>query len=397
MSKQNDYVCARGHRFVQRVQQLRTAKNAVGCGICSNKYLLRGFNSLADTDPHLVPLWHVSKNGDLRPEDVVAGSEAIVFWTCPEEGGHDYDMMVAKKKKGVGCPYCTNKRVDPSINSLSFTNASAAAGWHPHRNGDLTPDDVVAGCNRKVWWRCAEEGHDFEMKVAYRSRGDRCYYCAGKKVHPTTSFAVTQPRAASRWHPSRNGSRTPADVLPGSAKKVWWLCEEKNHHYFASVLTQTRGAGCNICTGRAVDEQNCMRTTRPDLVRDFHPTANGAITPDNVMATTGKRITWLCRNGHHWVASGTNRANQGTGCPYCSNFSCWTGWNDVATVRPDLAADWDWSNNPGLTPRDVVPGTNKRIAWKCTECEHRWNTKGADRAAGAGCPECYRTKPRRRR
>lgn len=386
-NKPNTYVCARGHIFTQLVRVFKNAKAATGCRVCSNRVLVRGFNSLADTHPHLVPSWHPTKNGTLRPEDVMAGSKDIVFWIC--ERGHWYDLSLAKRKKGVGCRYCANRQADASINSFSRTHPEAVADWHPTLNGDRTPDHFVAGSKEEAWWVCDEHGH-YSMQIQnYVLRGHRCKYCSRQEVHPTTCFAVTHPDAAARWHPSRNGSMTPSDVLAGTAAKYWWQCEAKNHHYFAPVATQARGNGCNICSGHVIDDQNCMRATRPDLALQFHPTQNGPLTPDNVLASTSKTIVWLCENGHHWSATGRQRVRYGTGCRYCSNFDVWVGWNDMVTTNPELVLEWDCDNNGDLSPRDVVAGTNKRIAWSCSLCGYKWTAPGSNRMGGNGCLGCH--------
>ena len=39
---------------------------------------------------------------------------------------------------------------------LSVTHPEIAAQWHPTMNGDLTPDDVVAGSHKKASWKCPE-------------------------------------------------------------------------------------------------------------------------------------------------------------------------------------------------------------------------------------------------
>lgn len=393
-SKNYTYVCSRGHTFTQTVGNIRKVKSGTGCGVCAHRRLLPGFNSLADTDPHLVASWHPTKNGDLRPEDVIAGSERVVFWRC--DAGHDFQMRLVKRKMGARCQVCTSKLVDPDINSFAVTDPATAATWHPTLNGDRTPEDFVAGSGHMAWWRCREEGHEFQSTIVNRTfHNRRCRYCTRQEVHPTTSLAVTHPDAAALWHPTRNGSLTPRDVLSGSKKKVWWVCKAQNHHYFAPILTQSRGSRCNICAGRVVDEQNCMRTTRPDFARQFHPTKNGSLTPDLLMAGTSKRIFWLCEKGHHWRATGANRVTCNTGCPYCSNAAVWTGENDMATTHPFIAADWDEDRNGDLTPKDVVVGTQKLIAWKCASCGYRWAETGHNRARRHGCPNIECSAPQR--
>ena len=39
---------------------------------------------------------------------------------------------------------------------LSITHPDIAGQWDPDKNGDLTPQQVVSGSNREVWWRCTE-------------------------------------------------------------------------------------------------------------------------------------------------------------------------------------------------------------------------------------------------
>ena len=48
----------------------------------------------------------------------------------------------------------------------------------------------------------------------------------------------------------------------------------------------------------------------PDLVTQWHRTKNGAVTPDKVVAGSGKKYWWKCPEGsdHEWEATVNNRA-----------------------------------------------------------------------------------------
>ena len=48
--------------------------------------------------------------------------------------------------------------------------------WHPTKNGSLTPKNVPADHDTKVWWLC-ENGHEWEAKVKDRIMGEACYVC----------------------------------------------------------------------------------------------------------------------------------------------------------------------------------------------------------------------------
>lgn len=131
-----------------------------------------------------------------------------------------------------------------------------------------------------------------------------------------------------------------------------------------------------------------MRVTRPDLAAQFHPTKNGKHTHDTLVAGTSVRLWWLCELGHDWPVSGDNRVRQGTGCPYCSNERVWAGFNDMATTRPDLAAELHVSLNGDITAMNVVAGTGKRLFWEC-HCGNVWRATGDARVnKGRGCREC---------
>ena len=47
------------------------------------------------------------------------------------------------------------------VNLLS-SHLKLVAEWHPTKNGDLKPEDVVASSKRKVWWKCFKgEDHGY--------------------------------------------------------------------------------------------------------------------------------------------------------------------------------------------------------------------------------------------
>ena len=83
--------------------------------------------------------------------------------------------------------------------SLADVYPELANQWHPNKNGDLTPDAVLPGSNKKVWWRCSvEDEHEWKTSVAHRSkRGHGCPYCSGHKASKQNSLAAVFPDLAS--------------------------------------------------------------------------------------------------------------------------------------------------------------------------------------------------------
>ena len=56
----------------------------------------------------------------------------------------------------------------------------------------------------------------------------------------------------------------------------------------------------------------------PDLVKEWHPTKNGELTPDDFTHGTHKKVWWLCPIGHSYESVVQKRTGNNSGCPYCA-------------------------------------------------------------------------------
>lgn len=63
------------------------------------------------------------------------------------------------------------------------------------------------------------------------------------------------------------------------------------------------------------------------------------------------------------------------------------GENDLETLFPDLAKEWDYENNTFL-PSDVTRGSGRMVNWICSKCGRRWPARIQNRTRGQGCPDC---------
>jgi len=268
-------------------------------------------NSLLSHYPELSEQWHPIKNLSVRPDMVRPGSGKKVWWQC--EKNHEWEATIASRAKGIGCPFCSGKRASDE-NNLQFLNPDLAEQWHHTKNVNLTPHDVTAKSNKKVWWQC-EKGHEWEAAINNRARGDDCPYCSGKSVSFDNNLLTLNPELAKQWHPSLNNDLTPDVVSAKSGKKVWWQCE-KGHEWEAAIYSRTSGKGCPYCSGRRASSDNSLQVLNPDLAKQWHPFKNGDLTPNDVKVGSGKKVWWQCVNGHEWDAIIQSRKNS-IACPYC--------------------------------------------------------------------------------
>ena len=128
-----------------------------------------------------------------------------------------------------------------------------------------------------------------------------------------------------------------------------------------------------------------LKTADPALAMEWSA-KNLPMQPSMVTAGSNKKVWWKGRCGHEWQATVKNRIN-GAGCPFCSGNRILKGFNDLATLKPELAVEWSDRNLP-LKPDLVLACSNRKAWWKCAPHGHEWEAKIADRYYGSGCPYC---------
>jgi hypothetical protein len=282
----------------------------------------------------------------------------------------------------------------PKGMSLAETNSTLAKEWHPTKN-DLTPWDIFENSGKiKIWW-CCDKGQDHEWEASPNARSGRgCPVCSGKKVVNSNCMATTHPKLAKDFHQTKNGALTPKNILGTYSKKIWWKCDKgPDHEWEASPENRARGTGCAICAGKKIVQSNCLKTTHPKLVSQWHTNKNKNITPEEIGAGSAKKVWWKCDKGldHEWQASLVKRTN-GRNCPFCSGRQV-SLTNNLAKLYPELLLEWDYKNNP-TSPENVYAGGNKKYWWICKEnIDHKWQASISKRGQyNRGCPYCSGNK-----
>ena len=332
----------------------------------------KDFVSLAEARPDLAKEWNYEKNGDLKPEDVSCGSGKKVWWKLPYDVPDDYpvehlrgkhfefewEASTGDRTRGVNCPFlCQNPKTWKGFNDLATTNPSLAGEWDYKLNIGLTPSDVTANSGKNVWWHL-----QYDIPNDYMVENLR-----GKRVD-------------FRWQ--------------------------------AAVSDRNNGNGCPFLSGKAVwPGFNDLRTTNPELAKQWHPTKNGELTAVQVTASSNKKIWWLLPydvpmeysikhlRGKHfdfeWQTTINHRTgNYGTGCPYLNGKAVWPGFNDLQTTNPELAKQWHPTKNGELTAVQVTASSNKKVWWLYPyddpktgkHFDFEWEAIVSSRNKGTGCP-----------
>ena len=97
------------------------------------------------------------------------------------------------------------------------------------------------------------------------------------------------------------------------------------------------------------EKENSLEKLYPVLIKEWDREQNNGLKPDQVSIGSHKKVHWKCAKGHKYEADIKHRVN-GTGCPYCANKKVLAGFNDLATLLPELAKQWDYDNNGDEKP-----------------------------------------------
>jgi hypothetical protein len=243
--------------------------------------------------------------------------------------------------------------------------AAEADGWDP--------TEITSGSGMKFSWRCKSD-HQWSAVVASRSRGNGCPYCAGKKtIRGVNDLQTTHPELAAQAY-----GWDPTDFQAGSHSKVSWICDSE-HVFVANIYNRTgpNRTGCPVCSGKKVQKGfNDLKTTHPELAAQAY-----GWDPTEITSGSNKVRVWQCAFGHNWKAM-VNTRSKGIGCPVCTNKKVLVGYNDLATMNPQLASEaFEWD------PKTVTQSSHKKRKWQC-QLGHIWSSNISDRTRGNGCPTC---------
>lgn len=405
-NKKAFWICHRRHKWKASIYG--RAILGYGCPYCSNQKTLPGFNDLGTTHPDLLQDWDYQKN-TLKPSEVTARTNRKAWWKCIR--GHSYQAAIAKKAAGQGCPYCSNKKVLKGYNDLSTTHPDLAKEWHPSKNASLKPTDIVAGSAKKVWWICSK-GHEYQAKVYARSILHNG--CAKCREGNQTSFPeqaiyyyVKQifPDAINRYKDIFNNGMELDIYIP--SKNIAIEYDGSFYHNRKHSLNREKKK-YNICRKNNIKLIRICAVNNSDVFNFTSDYTYIEPTLDNSDSTKGldkiiKELLYMLKSNFGWnpqkqykrynnmfirktptevnIKKDRYKINA-----YRENIAF---RNSLAIVRPDLAEEWDYKKNHGLTPTMFPVGSHERVWWICKKCKTSYLKEiRVKNRLKTSCPQC---------
>lgn len=387
------------HKWKQSVYE-RTHKH-LGCPYCkrANEPVNRNY-SLAALYPELMLEWDKSKNKSISPTKAKPTSKKKVSWICSKDNNHRWEATIYKRAiHGSGCPICINRKIVKGINDLATTNPQWLKEWDYERNKSLnpgiTPYNIGSGSEVSIAWKCTK-GHEgwFSTPAYRRKSGAGCPSCSNSKrtLKNKNSLQDRAVEIAKEWDYKSNYPDTPDTVAVQSTKEYWWKCSIHNKSWKASVVERTkRGHICPLCKEDSLRNSN-FTATHPELLEEWDYAKNTS-NPDKYLPNSSYKANWACSKGHKWEASIKRRTDGKGNCPYCNGTKLIPELNSLAAIYPDIAKNWDYEKNLGLSPTDVSPKSKKAVWWKCSVHGDRWKGQINTMIKKSTCPSCRKQIP----
>lgn len=319
-------------------------------------------------------------------DDHSASDTSMAKWVC--EKGHHFEMTFdSVDTYGFHCPVCSGRLIVPGVNDFKALYPAFAPMYDDSRNQLKASEISPKSSDPETWWVC-DNGHHFQRAVAIHIRiGGTCPVCAGKIMQTgVNDLLTTYPQIKDIWDYSRNEKR-PEDIF-NTNHDIWNFKCEKGHHYTATVdQLKSNDFRCLICTNTKLDPAvNSLQAVKPELSKEW---ADPDVSADDVLCTSGYSALWKCPKcggTYRWAVN--DREVGDDSCPYCRNARLLDGFNDLASVEPQLAEEWDTEAN-GRGPETILRTARQSAFWICPKCHGQYQFPVYARQPGDdACPYC---------
>lgn len=394
-----------GHRWEAPAYRRYHRKSS--CPKCAKKKsrLKIGENDLASQYPDLLKEWDYEKNAGMYiPEEVAVGNaRSMINWKCSVCGFGWATTAYSRTHQKSGCPMCVSKKMSEqnrvrqydADKNLVAIYPDIAKEWHPIKNLPRVLDEIMPGCNDKVWWLCSTCGTEYNMAVCNRT-GNKHGGCPTCNKHMHTSF----PEQAIFFYIKQIFHNAQSGFTDFFEKQM------ELDIFIPELMTGIEYDGCfwhtNAVIERNKKKYSVCQKKKITLVRvkeDYkrHEICKDdcdvvIIRDDNTDDGLKKTIISLFNALGKTFAPDIDIARDRNEIK--SNYI--TSFREKSLLErfPNIASEWHPVKNGNLMPDMVMPASAEKVWWLCPKCGQSYQASPAKRTRkeASACPVCVRKK-----
>ncbi|MBO5948779.1 zinc-ribbon domain-containing protein [bacterium] len=349
---------------------------------------IKGITDFATSHPEIAKEWHPTKNKNVLPNSIKAGSNKKVWWQC-KTCGKSWQATVYSRVKGGNCPHCWH--------SMHTSFPEQAIYYYIQK---LYPDtlnrykaEFLGRMELDIYIPSLKWGIEYDGKAWHKE---------DKRIREQKKYKLCKEKGIKLIRIREQMTPLGSDIADDEFGIVKFNNKESLEETIKDLIKRINFTGKRISINLDRDEteirsmyqgkiKDSLEDLYPDVAKEWHPTKNGILKPNNFNAGSEYKAWWLCSTcGYEWETSIKQRTGKKLhNCPQCSHQTIVIGKNDLATTHPFLAKEWHSTKNGNLTPKDIITGWGKKFWWKCSKCGYEWQATAAHRKfSNSGCPFC---------
>lgn len=382
--------CEKNHRWksvirdrAKTVDKVRKSGGPI-CPYCSGERVSATYN-LAKKYPEIAVEWDYVLNKGQKPEDFPPHSNKKVWWKCMYNPAHKWQTKISNRTSlGRGCPQCAKEfKMSYPARALFYylrqacPNCTCEEPFRQYKIDIFLPELKLA---------LEHDGYYYHSSAVDRKRAERkdcALREAGYQVlRVCDSKDLTEPVITQK-------------------SEILYKFDECNQYLDQMIAAVFRYLGLSPLDFHHQRDQyeinqmyfherkkRTLAVEHPEIAKEW--SSRNPDKPDTVFSGSSRKVWWHCpKCQQEYQATIANRTKRRSNCPFCANLRAYEK-NCLATLRPDIAAQWHPELNLPLTPYDVVPGSEKEVYWTCSE-GHVWKATICSRTnpRESRCPICY--------
>ena len=377
-----------------------------GCPYCSNKQMLKGFNTLQETHSYLEKFW--DEGNSTKLSDYWSKSTEAINWSCPCCGIHfqcsPIEMISRTNIENSNFETCPNNCDWDTLvfnNDILHDSPKLREEWSS-KNGIPVHLALSHIETKKYWWHCSSCKQDYLCSIPIRREvKNTCPYCNDEL--PLKGFNTLfddYPEFSDFW--SKNNSQDPTQMTISGAKnnKFLWICSCCNLEFeeklevvidkFSIIQGKELIRVCPYCTEKIPKPSESLGGQKSFLRSEWLENLNGDI--NKIFCNSSDTVEWVCRRCHrNFKARISERKENDNCCPDCSKRELAVGYNDLATTHPLVIKEWSALNDRESC--SVMCNSNYRAWWKCPVCKGEYQQEVQSKVIiKKPCPYCTNHK-----
>ena len=331
-NKKLKWICSKGHEWLTTVNNRTSQKQ--GCPYCSGRRVSNE-NSLKNWclnngswGKQLMSEWTgICEDGNHYKIAEVAKASAKKFkWICSK--GHEwYAQVNSRTQYKTGCPYCTNigtsypeqfiyhslKQIFPNTENRCKVLKSIQ---NPHGiEFDIgIPDIPLCIEYSPTRWHEGKEERDQYKKELCQKANVRLIQIV------EDSYDELEHIKSDNYICFKMNYSQQDDIL---TKIVDHILKSLGHSISETDIELVKKNAWDYSKGK-IDHEESLAGIYPELAKEWHPTLNNNLKPDEIKCGSNKIVYWQCTKCKYgadgeWQAMVYNRAHRKTGCPKCGH------------------------------------------------------------------------------